>query len=49
VLALAAGIDATAVAEQAAQRGLEGPAIGATVRAARVRAIADGLGIADTD
>jgi tRNA nucleotidyltransferase (CCA-adding enzyme) len=49
VLDLAAGIDATAVAELAAQRGLEGPAIGAAVRAARVRAIAVGLGLAETD
>jgi tRNA nucleotidyltransferase (CCA-adding enzyme) len=44
VLALANGVDATAVAQQAAERGLSGPAIGSAIREARVQAIARGLG-----
>jgi tRNA nucleotidyltransferase (CCA-adding enzyme) len=47
VLELAAGVDATAVAEQAAARGQQGPAIGAAIRAARIAAVAQGLGQAD--
>jgi len=43
VLALALGIDARAVAEDAAARGLEGPAVGDAIRAARIQAIAEGL------
>lgn len=42
-LELAQGIDASAIAAEAAERGLSGPAIGATIHAARVRAVADGL------
>ena len=38
-LAIAAAVDATAVAEEAAARGLAGPAIGAAIHTARVRAV----------
>jgi len=42
VLALALSIDATAVATDAAARGLKGPALGETIHAARVAAVAAG-------
>jgi len=44
VLALANDVDATAVAQQATERGLSGPAIGAAIREARLQAIARGIG-----
>ncbi|HJV59876.1 MAG TPA: multifunctional CCA tRNA nucleotidyl transferase/2'3'-cyclic phosphodiesterase/2'nucleotidase/phosphatase, partial [Albitalea sp.] len=43
-LGLALAVDTASVAAQAAERGLEGPAIGAAIRAARIRAIAEGFG-----
>jgi tRNA nucleotidyltransferase (CCA-adding enzyme) len=43
VLTWAQGIDATAVATDAAARGQTGPAIGRAVHEARVRAVAEGL------
>jgi tRNA nucleotidyltransferase (CCA-adding enzyme) len=42
-LALALAVDTAAVAADAAARGLGGPAVGAAVHAARVRAVAEGL------
>jgi tRNA nucleotidyltransferase (CCA-adding enzyme) len=44
-LASAQGIDATAVANAAIERGASGPAIGRAVHEARVRAVAAGLGL----
>jgi tRNA nucleotidyltransferase (CCA-adding enzyme) len=41
-----AQIDTTAIAAHGAARGLDGPQIGAAVRAARVQAIAEGLDVA---
>ena len=40
-LARVIGVDATAVAEEAAARGLLGPAVGAAIHDARVKALAD--------
>ena len=40
-LARVVAVDATAVAEEAAARGLSGPAIGAAIHDARVKALAD--------
>ncbi|HEX6707508.1 MAG TPA: multifunctional CCA addition/repair protein [Albitalea sp.] len=42
-LELARSVDSAAVAAQAAERGLQGPAIGAEIHTARVQAIAEGL------
>ncbi len=42
-LAIARAVDTAEVAAQAAARGLGGPAIGASIQAARVAAVADGL------
>ncbi len=42
-----AQIDTTAIAERGAASGLDGPQIGAAIRAARVQAISDGLAAGD--
>jgi tRNA nucleotidyltransferase (CCA-adding enzyme) len=46
-LALAVQVDTAAVAAQAAAQGLEGPAIGQAVQAARVGAVQAGMGLRD--
>jgi tRNA nucleotidyltransferase (CCA-adding enzyme) len=43
-LALALGVDTAAVAQRCAERGQAGPQVGEAIHAARVQALADGLG-----